>query len=144
MANTLTNNGTFPDYGIRPKIMAWNGTPVTDQGRSQLTVSIDRIESKQRMADGTLRKYHIADKKTISCSWAMVPADTQNTFDGKMGGKEMRSFFNRTKGVFAMRLTYGDGVTEDVSVMFNDFSHDVVKRWAGGDYWNVTASFEEV
>jgi len=53
MTNVLDDNA----------IMFWHdGTQyrkITDHGRSPLQVSIERIEKKQRMADGTLRRHSI-------------------------------------------------------------------------------------
>jgi hypothetical protein len=47
---------------------------LSDHNRSSLEVSTERIEQRQRMANGTMRSYHIADKLTISTSWDMLPS----------------------------------------------------------------------
>ena len=47
---------------------------LTDHNRSDISVTPERIEKRQRMINGTMRSYHIADKLNISTSWQMVPS----------------------------------------------------------------------
>jgi hypothetical protein len=47
---------------------------LSDHNRDALEMSTERIEQRQRMANGTMRSYHIADKLTISTSWSMLPS----------------------------------------------------------------------
>jgi len=47
---------------------------ISDHNRSALEMSTDRIEQRQRMANGTMRSYHIADKLIINTSWDMLPS----------------------------------------------------------------------
>lgn len=73
---------------LRPSIMAFSeNLPVyqnnalvgnfkylTDDNRSPLEISFERIEFKERMINGRMRSYHVADKKNISVSWDMIPS----------------------------------------------------------------------
>jgi len=47
---------------------------ISDHNRSPIDISNERIEQRQRMANGTMRSYHIADKLTISMAWSMLPS----------------------------------------------------------------------
>lgn len=47
---------------------------ISDHNRDPLDISTERIEQRQRMANGTMRSYHIADKRTVSTSWGMIPS----------------------------------------------------------------------
>jgi hypothetical protein len=47
---------------------------LSDHNRESLSVSTERIEQRQRMANGTMRSYHIADKLNVSISWSMLPS----------------------------------------------------------------------
>lgn len=47
---------------------------LSDHNRDSLTMSTERIEQRQRMANGTMRSYHIADKLRINISWTMLPS----------------------------------------------------------------------
>jgi hypothetical protein len=47
---------------------------LSDHNRDSLTISTERLEQRQRMANGTMRSYHIADKLVISISWSMLPS----------------------------------------------------------------------
>lgn len=47
---------------------------LSDHNRSAIDISNERIEQRQRMANGTMRSFFIADKLTISLSWSMIPS----------------------------------------------------------------------
>lgn len=47
---------------------------LSDHNRSTIDLANERIEQRQRMANGTMRSYFIADKLTISLSWDMIPS----------------------------------------------------------------------
>jgi hypothetical protein len=47
---------------------------LSDHNRSQINVRNERIEQRQRMANGTMRSFFIADKLSIDLSWAMIPS----------------------------------------------------------------------
>jgi hypothetical protein len=130
---------TFP----RPRLMRWNGNAITDHNRGQLSVDVERIEKKQRLANGTLRKYIVADKRQFSCQWSMLPKLTSQTVDGFWGGEAIENFYNTVPGSFSLEITDGDGEIYTFSVMFADFSKTVVKR-GSVDFWEVSITLEEV
>lgn len=47
---------------------------LSDDNRAAIRVTPERIENKQRMVNGRLRSYHIADKLRISTSWSGLPS----------------------------------------------------------------------
>lgn len=47
---------------------------LSDHGRSEIDFSFDRIEQRERMVNGRMRSYHIADKLKIDVSWDMLPS----------------------------------------------------------------------
>lgn len=124
-------------------LMAWNTHDITDHNRSELEVANDAIENKQRMVNGTMRKYYVTTKRTFSCSWDMLPKAAAKTVGGFWGGDDIVNFYETTKGAFTLLLTDADTTTESVQVMFSDFSKTIVKR-AGHDYWNISVTLEEV
>lgn len=61
---------------------------LSDHNREPLDMSTERIEQRQRMANGTMRSYFIADKLKISTSWSMIPSrgfDTIPNFSQDFG-----------------------------------------------------------
>lgn len=128
-------------------IMKWQNATTTirpsDHARSELNVTDNRIGSSDRMANGRLRKYHVADKRSWSCSWDLLPAPTSYTADGHAGGKEIEAFYRATRGEFQMTITNKDSsLDETVTVVFSDYSRSVAKRGAY-DMWNVNVTLEE-
>lgn len=143
-----------------------NLVKVSDHNRSPLSESIERIEHKSRMGDGTLRRYVVAKKRTWTCSWDDLPSSNDvaggmKTVDLGLAGKDLESFHNRTDGAFRMvlrrgsardralptvadsALPYSDDYFYIVKVMITDFSKDVNRR-GKIDFWNVDVTLEEV
>ena len=69
----------------------WN--KVTEHNRSPLEIGIERIEMSTRTSNGTLRKNHIADKRSFSMSWEMLPSYRSLTVDGGWGAEDLREFY---------------------------------------------------
>lgn len=132
-------------------IMYWhNGTTfqrVSDHNRGPLAFDWERIERKQRMADGTLRRHTVTKKRTWSTSWEMLPSTNaagMTTADGGMSGSDMESFMDNADGQFQMQLRTGAGSITTVTVMISEFTKEVVKRGPNTDLWNVSVVLEEV
>ena len=96
---------------------------ITDDNRSPLSFSEERIEKRERMINGRMRSYHIADKITLSTTWNLIPSRSHEdvptfstttgispnksyTTDGGAGGADMLEWYNSHKGSFWVFLTY--------------------------------------
>lgn len=135
-------------------IMYWHdGTQyrrITDHNRAPLIEDYERIENKQRMADGTLRRYTVAKKRTWSTSWEAIPrtnspgAGGMVTADGGWAGQDIESFHNSQDGAFNMQIRDGAGSITTVAVMISEYSREVYKRGPNQDLWNMSITLEEV
>jgi hypothetical protein len=47
---------------------------LSDDNRSSINFSTNRLEKRERMINGRMRSYHIADKVNIDVSWNMLPS----------------------------------------------------------------------
>lgn len=137
---------------------------LTDDGRSDLSVSTERISYEQRMINGRMRKYHVADKKSFSTSWSDLPSrKTRNasvsdgrsdtiTSDGFAAGIEIKDWYETYTGDFWVILVFDNddsqtnlaNTTSVHNVFFDSFSFNVVKRGQYNDLWNVDISLVEV
>jgi len=98
---------------------------LSDHNRSSLAFGVERIENRQRMVNGRMRSYWIADKRTLSVSWEMLPsrsfsrrpdfdtatglptgAGTDYTVDGGAGGAELLDWYEKHYGTFYVFLSY--------------------------------------
>ena len=77
---------------------------VTEHNRSDLGVSIERIEQVTRTSDGTLRKNYITDKRKFSASWTMLPSYRTLTVDGAWGAEDLRTFYLSNEGKTSFRI----------------------------------------
>jgi hypothetical protein len=106
---------------------------LSDHNRKDISFKPERIEKRERMINGRMRSYHIADKMTISTSWDMLPS---------------RAFsndptFNTTTGLAA---TGSRSVTVNGNTYNIDPTMYTVDGGAGGNelldwYQNHTGSF---
>ncbi len=128
----------------------WN--KVTEHNRSDLGVSVDRIEKTVRTSNGTLRKNYIADKRRFSVSWSMLPSYRTLTVDGAWGAEDLRSFYLSEEGQqsFKIRINLAKNGTdqtssgyEEYTVIFGGCNFSVVKRGLQ-PHWNVSIELEEV
>lgn len=133
---------------------------LSEHNREPVSITTNRIEKTQRMSNGTLRKFFIADKKSINVSWNMLPSFYTFTVDGGYGAMDIKSFYEGTaakasgslsgRSTFDVTLGYG-GTTQTFNMIFTSCSFEIVKRnvkQVTGDtaqeFWNVSLSMEEV
>lgn len=125
-----------PEYGSRK---------LSDHNRSPIAIGYDKIENKERMANGTLRAFVVATKRNIKVSWDDLPRQDSNTADGFWGAVSMKSFYNsNSDGAFWVTINYGDGTNESIQTMFTDFNIKLSKRSSVTDLYNVDFGLEEV
>ena len=174
--DTTNNWFDYKGAGLTPKGNIYNATTATTNGlsyltratpsfrrvsehnRGPLTLDNNRIEQSTRMADGTLRKYFIADKLNISVSWDMLPSFRNETVDGGWGAEDIKAFYESSAGRAPFRvkinptvydpilITADNGLLSDdytYWVMFTSADFTVVKRGLQ-TYWNVTIAMEQV
>jgi hypothetical protein len=114
-------------------LIKFNSAALSEHNRSPMSIGYNRIEKTQRMANGTLRKFFIADKKTFNVSWEQLPSYSNYTVDGGYGALDLKTFYEGTlgKSSFPVTISYGpiiDGTTETRNMIFTSFSCEVTKR----------------
>lgn len=125
--------GTDP-FEIENSALADSFIILSDDNRGELSFSNNRIEKRERMINGRMRSYHIADKLSLSVQWNMLPsrsfaanpnfdastgvspylgakgrptgADLEFTSDGGAGGVELLDWYNNNTGSFWVYLAY--------------------------------------
>ena len=128
----------------------WN--KVTEHNRSPLEINVERIESITRTSNVTLIKNHIADKRSFSVSWEMLPSYRDLTVDGGWGAEDLRQFYLSDDGkkTFNIRInlakTGSDQSSsgyESYTVSFSNCSFSVLKRGLQ-PHWSVSLTMDEV
>jgi len=130
---------------------------ITEHNRSPLSINTERIESSQRMANGTLRKYFVADKLNLNASWEMIPSFRNETVDGGWGAEDIKNFYESTAGrgsfrvkinptVFSPSLVEGTAALADdytYTMVFSSCDFTILKRGLQ-PFWSVNISLEQV
>lgn len=145
---TVTNSasdGASTTAGVA-RILSWN--KVTEHNRLPIEVSTNRIEQSTRMANGSLRKFFVADKKQFSTSWSMLPGRRLYTADGYWGAEDLIKFYESTEGqeTFKIKLNYSYDGTEsftEYNVNCTAFSSNLRRRGIT-PFWDIQMSMEEV
>lgn len=94
---------------------------LTDHNRQPITVTPSIIEHAQRMANGRMKKYVIASKRTISTSWSNLPSKTSSTVDGFYSSAWLTEFYNAN--VFLpvyVKFTHSTDTTPSTGSLPND------------------------
>lgn len=158
-SGTISNGIRYPIGNEKEEFII-----LSDHNRKEISVSKQRIETRQRMINGTMRSYHIADKIVISVGWDRLPSrsfsrnvifnssgdavlqstDTQYTVDGGAGGVEILDWYENHPGPFWVYLAYDkynnnsfkvSGYTTDESFNHLAVYNDVRQMYfAGFDY----------
>lgn len=123
------NAGTLESGIYIPNGNEWEDFIIlTDGNRSEVSMSNQRIEQRQRMINGNMRSYWMADKLNLSTSWSRIPSraystdvgfnpdtgkisdDPANysmyTVDGGAGGVDILSWYENHVGPFYVFLAY--------------------------------------
>lgn len=129
---TGTEYGTDPEFADTESLDQF--LILSDDNRSDLGFNINRIEKRERMINGRMRSYHIADKLNLSLSWTNLPSrsfalypnfgsdgkpgelitdkvtntsmPTQYTTDGGAGGVDLLDWYENHTGSFWLFLAY--------------------------------------
>lgn len=144
-----------------------NGTyqALSEHNRAPITVTLERFENAVRMANGSMRKFFVAEKRNISVSWNMLPSFSNLTIDGKYGAIDIKDFYSSAvgQGSFKVKINYGKnklspygnrnegGTDAFLTMMFTSCSFELVKRNVKNsstdpaqEFWNVSLSLTEV
>lgn len=133
---------------------------LSEHSRQPVSISTNRIERVQRMANGSLRKFYIADKETISVSWNKLPSFSTFTIDGGYGAIDLKNFYSGNaakasgslsgQSSFDVTISYG-GQTRTIPMVFQSFSAEIVNRNvkqkssdSPQEFWNVSIVLEEI
>jgi hypothetical protein len=126
---------------------------LTEHNRSPISVDTERLEKTARMANGSLRKLFIADKKNVSTSWTMVPSYSTMTVDGGWGAENIKDFYLSAKGqgTFNVKIAYNSTRTETFAASFTSCSFNMIRRNVKENsadtaqaFWDVSIALEEV
>jgi hypothetical protein len=123
-----TSNGIYVPSGYEiGNSLSDTGSFITlsDHNRGSLDFGFQRIENRQRMVNGRMRSYWVADKRNLSVSWSMLPSRsyssdpnfstttslptsqvTEYTVDGGAGGAELLDWYEKHYGTFYVFLAY--------------------------------------
>jgi len=142
---------------------------LSDHNRQPIGITYTLIESTDRMANGTLRKYIVARKFVITADWKDFPSLDSQVVDYSTSGKGaawIKAFYegNYANPVYVKMIyaqesvvqndvpdkltsTYKDSRNTDGQILLgymSTFTYNVSKRRSGYDYVDLKIEFTEV
>lgn len=140
------------DILIAENDVAW--IELSEHNRSDISIGTERIQQTQRMANGTLRKFFIDDKKQFTVSWRMLPGTRGYTVDGNWGALDLIEFYNSDRGqsTFDIKFNFAkNGMdqsndpneSETYEVSFISFTANLIKR-GEVPFYDISMSLEQV
>jgi len=134
--------------------------PLTDHNRDPIQVENSLIEESSRMANGKMRKYVIASKRTFTVTWKTLTSSTNDTVDGNYSSAWLNAFYSQNvfspiyiKFVHSASSTPSVGDTsflsskftsETTQVFITKFDITTSKRNEFRDLVDMTIEFTEV
>lgn len=133
---------------------------LSDHNRDTISISNQRIETRNRMVNGTMRSYYTADKINLSTSWTRIPSRAyaadpvyidgeleqssffddegkylgeypeEYTADGGAGGADLLDWYETHPGPFWVFLSYD----KHGSGNLNRYTQAVQMYFSGFDY----------
>ena len=133
---------------------------VSEHNRGEFNNRTLRIEQSQRMANGFLRKYVVADKQQWDISWTMLPSFRNETVDGGWGAEDLKTFYESADGSKSFRIKINTSISPSLietntpssvgfddlntyTVVFTSCDFTLIKRGIQ-PFWNVKLSLEQV
>jgi hypothetical protein len=109
-----------------------NDVALSEHNRNPVGIGYNRIEKSQRMSNGTLRRFFIADKKTLTVSWNMLPSYSNYTVDGGYGALDLKAFYESlATSTFNVKLktsTLTSSTENSFTMVFSSFTCELMKR----------------
>jgi hypothetical protein len=108
---------------------------LSDDNRSSLQFNSLRIEKRERMINGRMRSYHVADKLELSTSWTMLPSRSFSSFPG----------FNESGRADSLvkSVDHDDNLATPDKLLVREIDHDnnpltpkkIVEQYSGSPYY---------
>lgn len=125
---------------------------LSEHNRAPISFGNIRIEKRERMSNGSMRKLHTADKKTIDLSWSSIPSYSTMTLDNGYGALDLRNFYETTgTGEVTVNIYYSSTRTESITMVFTGFNCTLSKRNvkaktsdSAQELWDISCSLEQV
>jgi hypothetical protein len=151
--------------GIHVSLNGSTWYKLTDHNRGEISITPELIQNESRMANGTLKKYVIAQKDTIGTTWSYVPSKTSECVDGNKGAAWLESFYKANVGIpIKVKIIVSEIATDPTrgnppddfyfktaqegskvyDVYISNFSKRVINRTKLSDYVSMDIEFTEI
>ena len=109
-----------------PALVRFDDTDITDQGRT-FSEGRDERAVSNNTANGTIKKYIIAEKRTWSLSWSYIPQLSTDTYDEK-GARDTIKALAMIGDPITLRVRNSYGEEYVYTVWIEDYDEKVVRR----------------
>lgn len=129
-----------------PAAVWLDSVPLTDQGRSPISVSREEKFSENELANASKRRYFRGVKSTWSWSWTFLPDRDDLTIDGNAARFSIRELIGDKGRDHVLKFYDQNHDFKEYEVFCDAYSEELIRRDAatGVFYWEVGISFVEI
>jgi hypothetical protein len=119
--------------------------PLTDQGRSPVSVSRQEKFSENELANATRMRYFRGVKRTWSFSWSFLPDTADLTIDGGAARREILELLGRRGSDHVLRFYDKEWDYEEYFVFCDSYTEDLIRRDSASNtfFWEVSLELSE-
>jgi hypothetical protein len=120
--------------------------PLTDQGRSPVSVQREEKFTENELANASKVRYFRGVKRRWSFSWTFLPDSDHQTIDGYAARREIVELLGKDGKDHVLRFYDKDWTYEEYFVFCDSYTEDLIKRDPSGHMflWEVSVEFCEI
>lgn len=129
-----------------PAAIWLDSIPLTDQGRSPVSVTREEKFTENELANASKRRYFRGVKHTWSFSWTFLPDEDEQTFDKYAARNTIKELIGDKGKDHVLKFYDSTWSYKEYEVFVESYQEDLVRRDAGGNmfFWEVSISFTEI
>jgi hypothetical protein len=129
-----------------PAAVWLDSIPLTDQGRSPISIAREEKFTENELANASKRRYFRGVKSTWSWSWTFLPDYDEQTIDHCGARLTIKDLLGNRGEDHVLKFYSKPGEYEEYPVFCDSYSEDLIRRDAASGifFWEVSISFCEI
>lgn len=129
-----------------PAAVWLDSIPLTDQGRSPISISREEKFSENELANASKRRYFRGVKHTWSWSWTFLPDEDEQTIDGHAARASIRELIGDRGSDHVLKFYDTTWSYSEYDVFLESYEETLIRRDSASNtfFWEVSIGFTEV
>lgn len=129
-----------------PAAVWLDAVPLTDQGRSPVSVSREEKFSENELANSSKRRYFRGVKHTWSWDWSFLPDNDEQTIDGYAARTSIQELIGERGSDHVLKFYDTTWSYKEYDVFLESYQETLIRRDSVDNtfFWEVSISFTEI